>query len=103
MNSRDDFKPGAGLNVNVGLRYLHARIWSPQLQLNVRFEGRESGDQADIDNSGATLAYLSPGISAQFTPKFQVFAFLQAPIYQRVNGLQLQPTHLYSLGLQYKF
>jgi hypothetical protein len=103
LNSREEFKPGAGLNLTAGLRYLHAGRWTPQLQLNARIEGRESGAQADRDNSGATLIYASPGLSVALTAKLQSYAFLQLPIYQRVNGLQLEPTKFFTLGMQYKF
>lgn len=105
LNSREQFKPGAGLNLTLGLRYtgvLPADL-SPQLQLNVRAEKRESGANADVENSGATLAYLSPGVGFKFTQRLDGFAFVQVPVYQRVNGLQLQPRFFSSVGFRYRF
>ncbi len=105
LNSRDEFKPGAGVNVTLGLRYtgeLPAGL-SPQLQLNVRAEGRESGANADIQNSGATLAYISPGVGFKLSERLDGFAFVQVPVYQRVNGLQLEPRVLSSVGVRYRF
>jgi len=103
FNSHDDFKPGHGLNINAGLRFLQAGRWSPQLQLNARFEGRESGSESDRDNSGATLVYVSPGTTLQVNSALQLYGFLQWPVHQRVNGLQLQPVRFFSAGAQYKF
>jgi len=103
LDSHDGFKPGAGINVNLGLRYNVNDKFAPQLQLNARAEQRERGVNADIDNSGATLVYLSPGFSWNFSRRFSAFAFVQVPLYQRVNGLQIEATQFASLGLHYHF
>jgi hypothetical protein len=105
LNTREEFRPGAAANLTFGLRYtaeLPAHL-SPQLQLNVRAEKRESGANADVQNSGATLAYLSPGVGFGLTDRFDGFAFLQIPVYQRVNGLQLEPRVLASVGFRYRY
>jgi len=47
--------------------------------------------------------YLSPGVTWHLSPRFSAYAFVQAPLYQRVNGLQLEATELASLGLHYHF
>lgn len=103
LNSHDGFKPGTGLNVNLGVRYNLSETFVPQLQINARAEKREQGVNADIDNSGATLVYLSPGVTWNPTRKFSVFAFVQAPMYQRVNGLQIEATRFVSVGMHYHF
>jgi len=103
LNSHDEFKPGDGLNLNAGVRYLHAGRWTPQLQFNVRWEGRESGMESDRDNSGATLVYISSGTSLELSSSLQAYAFLQVPVYQRVNGLQLLPARFFTVGARYKF
>ena len=100
---KDGFKPGDGLNANVGVRYTGHAGFTPHLQLNVRAEGRESGSTADVDNSGATLVYLSPGLTFNVSPAFQVYVFGQVPVAQRVNGLQLEPKWSASLGMHWTF
>jgi hypothetical protein len=99
LDSRDGFRPGTALNLNVGVRSAASRTFSPQLQLAVRAEERESGPNADVDNSGATLAYLGPGVALRLAAPLSVYAFLQIPIYERVNGYQLEPRYLASVGL----
>ncbi len=100
---KDGFKPGDGLNANVGVRYSGFRGVTPHLQLNVRAEGRESGVNADVDNSGATLVYLSPGLTFNLSPRFQVYVFGQVPVAQRVTGLQIEPRWSASLGMHWTF
>jgi hypothetical protein len=75
----------------------------PQRQLNARIEQRESGLNADVDNSGASLFCLSPGVGFQLSTHVDGFAFVQLPVYQRVNGLQLEPRVLGSVGFHYRF
>ena len=103
LDSRKDFRPGTGVNMNLGLRYAANKTFVPQLQINARVEKRERGANADVENSGATLIYLSPGITWNVSRRFSAFAFAQAPLYQRVNGLQIEATQLASVGLHYHF
>ncbi|MEP7062058.1 MAG: hypothetical protein ABI881_06650 [Betaproteobacteria bacterium] len=97
--SREHFKPGAGINANAGLRYMSFEHVVPQVQLNLRSERRESGASADVDNSGATLVYLSPGVTVHLSQDWRAYAFFQVPVYQRVNGLQIEPRYTVSLGV----
>lgn len=103
LNRKDDFKPGSGLNLSLGLRYVGSGPVVPQLQLNLRSERRESGANADVANSGSTLAYLSPGVTATLSDRLKAYAFVQLPVYQRVNGLQIEPRRSLSAGLHYAY
>ena len=92
------FKPGIGANVTAGVRYRGFETVVPQLQFNSRIERRETGSAADTPNSGATLVYLSPGATFNVTPRTSVYLFGQVPVYQHVNGLQLEPKWSVSAG-----
>ena len=102
LAARDGFLPSTSLTLSSGVRWLNTSSFTPQLQLNVKAEGREHGDQADTPNSGGTIAYLSPGVTAELAPHTTSFAFVQLPVYQRVNGLQLEPKWVLSLGVHIK-
>ncbi|MDB6127394.1 MAG: hypothetical protein JWM35_1290, partial [Verrucomicrobia bacterium] len=100
---RDDYMPSANVGLNAGIRYLNATRITPQLQLNLRWDGRERGAEADVPNSGAAHAYVSPGLTAELGERTSAFAFVQLPVYQRVNGLQLEPRWLLSVGFRHQF
>jgi hypothetical protein len=101
LNSREDFRPGTGLNGNVGLRYVANEMFTPQIQFNLRTERRESGANADVENSGATLLYLSPGVTVHVNHNLHLYGFFQVPVYQRVNGFQIESRYSVSAGLHY--
>lgn len=101
LSSREAFKPGTGLNLTVGARYMSFENVRPQLQVNVRTEGRESGANADVENSGATLVYFSPGVNVKLTSSASLYGYLQVPIYQRVNGFQIEPRWSASVGVHF--
>jgi hypothetical protein len=71
--------------------------------INTRIEKRESDANADVENSGAMLVYLSPGVTVPLTNKIYVYNFFQVPVYQRVNGYQLEPRYTVSVGVHYAF
>jgi hypothetical protein len=97
------FKPGLGANLTAGVRYRGFESFVPQMQLNSRIERKESGDQADVPNSGATLVYFSPGATFAVTSRTSVYLFGQVPVYQHVTGLQLEPKWSLSAGVHAAF
>ena len=103
LAARDGFLPSTSLTVSGGVRWLNTSRFTPQLQLNLKAEGREHGDEADTPNSGGTIAYLSPGVTAELASRVSAFAFVQVPVYQRVNGLQLEPRWLLSTGVRWRW
>lgn len=103
LNSRERYRPGPSLAFNSGIRFLTTGWLTPQVQLNVRWDGRETGSNSDHDNSGSTVIHLSPGVTADLSNRVHAFAFVQLPLYQRVNGLQLEPRWLLSAGFRYDF
>lgn len=102
LNSRAGFKPGDVVNASAGLRWLDAKWLVPQIQLNAHWEDRESGDLADVNNSGARQLFVSPGVNLNINSHFGAYAFAQLPIYQHVRGLQLEPQSQFSVGVHYR-
>lgn len=102
LTARAGFIPSMTLQLNSGVRWLNPSRFTPQLQLNLKAETREHGPKADTANSGGTFAYLSPGVTAEVTSRTHAFAFVQLPVYQRVNGLQLHPRWSVSIGCRWK-
>jgi hypothetical protein len=103
LSSKDAFKPGAAASLTAGLHVVTSGAVVPHLQINMRTERRESGANADVANGGSTLVYLSPGATITVNDQLKVFGFVQLPVYQRVNGYQLEPKATASLGLHYAY
>jgi hypothetical protein len=102
LAARAGFLPSASLHLSGGVRWLNTSRFTPQLQFNLKSETREHGAGADTANSGGNFVHLSPGVTAELTTHIHAFAFVQLPVYQRVNGLQLEPQWLLSVGLRWK-
>jgi len=98
MNSRDDFKPGRRLEASLGWSHAFSRSLGSVLQLNFRERARDRGAQAEPDNSGSTEVDLSPGLTMAVGEASTLYAYVQLPLYQKVNGVQLVSRHAFALG-----
>lgn len=89
-----DYRPGDAYLLNTGIRYagFGAKV-SPMLQLNVIRRQADTG----------TLAYLAPGVSVRVGGGASVYGFVQIPIYQNVNSLQLTPGYTLTVGVRQSF
>jgi hypothetical protein len=89
LSERKGYKPGNRAAVNLGL----GRSWSERLtlmlQLNAQWKDRDSGAEAEPEDTGGTFVHLSPGLGLNLGDKTQLYSFVQLPLYQRVNGIQL--------------
>jgi hypothetical protein len=103
LNSRNQFKPGYQFTLDTGLRYRANSAVNLLLQLNTLRKGRDSGDEAEPDDSGSRYLLLSPGISVKLTDSLQAYAFWQRPLYQYVNGVQLTADSAWSVGVSAHF
>jgi hypothetical protein len=98
-----DFRPGDVTTVSVGLRYEAQPTITPQLQLNITHRAADRGALADTANTEGTVAYLSPGVSANLGSRFNVYAFAQLPVYSHLQGYQLFPHWIATVGVDYGF
>lgn len=101
--TKDDFRPGDEVTLDVGLRYLATDALTANLQLNSRYKRRDSGANAEPTESGGKFVYISPGISYAFASGFQIYGYVQVPLYQNVNGVQLTQRPSYVAGVGYRF
>lgn len=99
----EDFRPGTRLFADAGVRYGATEKLGLMLQVNALIRGRDSGDQAEPGDSGGRSLFLSPGVSYALTPAAQVYGFIQLPLYQYVNGVQLTARRAVALGLSTRF
>src|SRR6185369_3420785 len=103
LNSRDGYKPGQRLTMDAGLRYDLTGQVSLLLQANLLVRGKDSGVNAEPEDSGGHSLFLSPGVSVAVAKDVRVYGFLQAPLYQYVNGVQLTADKAVVVGLSARF
>ena len=103
LNSRDDYRPGQRLSFDLGYRYEASEGVGLMIQLNALFKGRDSGAQADAEDSGGRFLFVSPGISIALSKKVQLYGFVQLPVYQYVNGVQLTADWAAMAGIGTRF
>lgn len=103
VNARDQYRPGRRLSVDGGLRYDLGDAWSLLLQANLLVRGRDAGRNAEPDDSGGTALFLSPGVAWSATRDLRVYAHLQLPLYQYVNGVQLTAARAAVVGVGARF
>lgn len=97
------YRPGDSVNLTGGLRYHGFDAFTPEVQINVRNANTDSGSVADTFATGGTLVYFTPGVTIPVTEHVSIHSSLQIPIYQDLNGIQLAPTSIFSIGAHISF
>ncbi len=103
LDSYHDYKPGDRLTVDLGMRWQAAEKFGLLLQLNTLFRGRDRGSQAEPDDSGGQYVFISPGFAVNLGRSAQLFALVQLPVYQYVNGVQLTASWGATAGVGFRF
>jgi hypothetical protein len=103
LRSHDDFKPGEQLSFDVGYRHAITDKLGALVQLNFLVKRRDSGAQAEPEDSGGRFVSVSPGLSYAVTDKMQIYGFFQKPLYQHVNGVQLTANKAFVVGVSARF
>jgi hypothetical protein len=103
LDYRDNYKPGRRYTLDLGYRYeLNASV-GLMLQLNALYRARDSGSEAEPDDTGGKFLYVSPGVSVAVGKAIQIYSFVQLPLYQYVNGVQLTADWSAVIGVSAKF
>lgn len=102
IKTLNGYRSGNALNLNTGVRYMAFDNIVPQLQINAQTRQRDTGASADPANTGGKLVYLSPGITVTLNKSTKIYSFIQVPVYQYVEGLQLAPRWNASVGLNFR-
>ena len=103
MNSRDGFKPGVQLQGDAGVRYAASSRLGLMVQANYVMKARDRGANAEPEDSGQRGLFVSPGISYNLGRNAQLYAFVQVPVYQRANGVQLTVDRTAVAGVSWRF
>lgn len=102
-NAAGGYRPGNLWSADVGVVYPAGGRVSGLVQLNAQVKDRDRGPEAEPLDSGGSYVWLSPGVSVAAGPGARVYGFVQLPLYQRVNGVQLTANWTATLGVNTRF
>lgn len=98
LKERAGYRPGAQLNIDLGLRQGFGRVGLLG-QLNYVLKRSDSGREAEPASSGGRYVFASPGVSVALPANLQLYAFYQVPVFRDVKGVQLTAKRALVLGL----
>lgn len=102
-DSRDDYRPGDRTFVDLGYRYPVTERFAVLAQINAALKEHDRGANAEPENSGGKFLFFTPGVSFAVTRALQVYGFVQLPLYQYVNGVQLTADWAALAGASWRF
>ena len=103
VNEYNDYRAGHRVMLDVGTRYALGDRVGLMLQANYLFKARDQGLEAEPEDTGGRFLFLSPGVSYAVSRAAQVYGFLQLPVHQDVNGVQLVAKYALAVGLNLRF
>lgn len=103
LSSHAGFKPGAQWGVDVGYTAQLSGRFSALLQANLLLKARDRGAAAEPADSGGRFLFISPGLSYAAGRTLQFYGFVQLPVYQYVNGVQLTARSALIAGFSKRF
>jgi hypothetical protein len=103
LNDRDNYEPGVQAGLDGGVRYEVNDRLGLMLQLLYRYKDRDKGSQAEPADTGGHALAIAPGVSFAITNNVQLYGFVQLPLYQYVNGVQLTADWSAVAGISVQF
>jgi hypothetical protein len=85
VNTRDEYRPGNTLNLDLGAHYPFAPTLTGLLQLNAQYKSRDTGLNANPASGGHSLNF-SPGLSYVVAPQTSMYGFVQIALLQYANS-----------------
>jgi hypothetical protein len=103
LDERTEYKPGNRVGLDLGISYPWTARIALLLQLNAQWKDSDSGENAEPEDTGGTFVHLSPGFGIGVGDKTRLYAFVQLPLYQDVNGVQLTADWSLAAGISRSF
>jgi len=102
----DDWRFGNELIVSVGTEYQLVNRASLLFQVNGKFQqqaepGKVNPHDVPPQNTGGMWIFASPGLSLRLSEALSTYAYVQIPVYQKVNGIQQTANVNLQLGLSF--
>jgi hypothetical protein len=104
--TQGDYRPGFEVDAAAGVDYKGLSLGrvsiAPVAQVIVSERTKDYGAAANSPNSGYTRLLLSPGVEFHLHP-VKLYADVEVPVFEHVNGNQLVAPLLFKLSLSYMF
>lgn len=102
---RLDYRLGDAWQLNAGGSYAVSRRFAALLQLNARWLEEDSPGRTheEPEFTGGTFVFASPGAQISFADRWAGYLYVQLPVYQDVNQLQLTSDANWLLGVRSRF
>ena len=102
---RENYRRGNEIQFNAGSEYPLGHSIDLLGQMNGRWLSKDDPGHTDEDRNltGGRYLFLSPGVSVLLGHGASAYAFVQIPLYQYVNGLQLTARTNYIVGVRQQF
>jgi hypothetical protein len=102
---RDDYRRGNEVQLNAGSEYPIRPSFHFLGQINGRIAAKDDPGNTDENPelSGGQYVYVTPGFRVMLPRGTSLYALVQLPVYQHVNGLQLTSRANYIAGLHHQF
>lgn len=100
------YRPGTEVICSSGVSYSLFRRLHPLFQINFRYQDRDHvGNAPGVpkEHTGGEALFLSPGVWLGLTDDLNATVFVQVPVLQRVNGIQLVSNWNLFAGVSYQF
>ncbi len=96
------YRAGDELQINAGATYPVSATLQVLLQVNSRFKTKDDVGRTDAvrDDTGGSFVYVSPGLRVAFSPRTALYGYVQVPVYQRINGVNIASKYNLLGGLQ---
>lgn len=106
FNERNGYRPGNDFNAALGFHYDGLAASSNVVLLAsivTSFRNRDSGSQADPNNTGYSRIFFSPGAEVILNRAIHLDVEFGIPLYSHVNGYQLLSPWLLNTTVSYQF
>lgn len=78
-------------------------VLSASLQAKMFYKARSTYRGAEVDSTGTTVAYVTPGLRVRGPSRMGAYAFFQVPVYRYVHETQLAPRYGWLVGINRSF
>lgn len=98
-----DYRFGDETQATAGFRFRTERLVTWSLQVNGRRADRDEFLGDGVPSTGSTLVNLTPGLRLETKSGTSIYGFVQVPVYQKVNEVNLAPGAGIMLGVSHAF